>query len=132
MTSCYLVFFGLAGAYYVRYFGGVVAGELRLIFPFLSLAGVGIGSALFHGTGLRSAQLLDEVPMIFVVLSLAYNLSELRSPPGKLLRPWLAWLCALFVVCFIVLYLLMDIVSLFLARFGRVLVERVLHSWISI
>ena len=93
----------------MRRFGGIVAGELRLIFPFLSLAGVGVGSALFHGTGLRSAQLLDEVPMLFVVLSLAYNLSELGSPPGKLIRPWLAWLCVLFVVAFIVLYLVVDI-----------------------
>ena len=120
VTSCYLVFFGLCGAYYVRRYGGIVAGELRLVFPFLSLAGVGAGSALFHGTGLRSAQLLDEVPMLFVVLSLAYNLSELASPPGKLLRPWLAWLCVAFVLAFIVLYLLVDIYAVFLVSFSSI------------
>lgn len=37
---------------------------------------VGIGSTLFHGTLLFSLQLLDEVPMLFCVLTLCYSVIE--------------------------------------------------------
>lgn len=40
---------------------------------------VGIGSILFHGTLLFSLQLFDEIPMMFCVLILLYNVVENKS-----------------------------------------------------
>jgi len=36
--------------------------------------GVGIGTMLFHGTLSRWAQLLDEIPMIFLIVSVGFNI----------------------------------------------------------
>merc|ERR1712098_676732 len=43
--------------------------------------GVGIGTMLFHGTLSRWGQLLDEIPMIFLVISAGFNVLSPKEVP---------------------------------------------------
>jgi dihydroceramidase len=47
--------------------------ELRFAVSYVMLGVVGLGSILFHGTLLRSFQVLDEVPMVLTTCWMAYN-----------------------------------------------------------
>lgn len=42
---------------------------------------VGIGTMLFHGTLSRWAQLLDEIPMIFLIISVGFNILSPKEVP---------------------------------------------------
>ncbi|GBB91642.1 hypothetical protein RclHR1_01900007 [Rhizophagus clarus] len=53
--------------------------EFRYSIAFASIIVVGIGSILFHGTLLFSLQLFDEIPMMFCILILLYNVVENKS-----------------------------------------------------
>eukprot|EP00049_Salpingoeca_infusionum_P018598 m.357949 g.357949 ORF g.357949 m.357949 type:complete len:261 (-) comp17993_c0_seq1:1068-1850(-) len=68
MSSLIFVALGLIGLYHWR----SAAHEVRFIICWLMLAGVGLGSTLFHSTLLRSMQLLDELPMMYGTLAILY------------------------------------------------------------
>jgi dihydroceramidase len=63
---------------------------LRVGFKFslasLALIVIGVGSFAFHGTLLRSAQMLDEIPMLWGSLSFLWIAISLNYPPGAV-RP---------------------------------------------
>ncbi|GMH63482.1 hypothetical protein TrLO_g4017 [Triparma laevis f. longispina] len=58
---------------------------LLLILLFIAL--IGLGSAMFHGSLLYSTQLLDEIPMSYLVFSAAHLLySRGKNPPDNFFR----------------------------------------------
>lgn len=61
-----MILVGLAGMYLHSSF------EKRFLLAFGSIVIVGIGSIAFHGTLLFPLQMLDEVPMVYCVLTLVY------------------------------------------------------------
>ena len=61
--------------------------QRKTLLPFALMAVVGLGSALFHATLQRSAQGLDELPMVYAATSLLYLGLE---PDVRPRRPWLA------------------------------------------
>ena len=77
LSSLLMVFSGVYGAYVHR------ATERRFMFAFLAFAVVGTGSTLFHGTLLRSMQLLDELPMVWCNTVFVYIVITMKDPPGK-------------------------------------------------
>ncbi|KAF9954361.1 Alkaline ceramidase 3 [Mortierella alpina] len=66
LSSLSMILVGLAGMYLHSSF------EKRFLLTFGSIVIVGIGSIAFHGTLLFPLQMLDEVPMVYSILSLAY------------------------------------------------------------
>ncbi|KAG0318629.1 hypothetical protein BGZ99_005573 [Dissophora globulifera] len=73
LSSISMIVVGLAGIYLHSSF------EKRFLLTFGSIAVVGLGSIAFHGTLLFPLQMLDEVPMVYSILSLAYCCIEDRS-----------------------------------------------------
>ncbi|KAF9921499.1 Alkaline ceramidase 3 [Linnemannia zychae] len=73
LSSIAMILVGLVGMYLHASF------EKRFLFTFGSIAIIGLGSIAFHGTLLFPLQMLDEVPMIYSVLSMAYCCIENRS-----------------------------------------------------
>ncbi|KAF8940091.1 Alkaline ceramidase 3 [Dissophora ornata] len=73
LSSISMIVVGLAGIYLHSSF------EKRFLLTFGSIAIVGLGSIAFHGTLLFPLQMLDEVPMVYSILSLAYCCIEDRS-----------------------------------------------------
>ncbi|KAI1317147.1 hypothetical protein EDD11_008938 [Mortierella claussenii] len=76
LSSFSMIIAGLAGVWLHRSF------EKRFLITFGSVAVVGLGSIAFHGTLLFPLQMLDELPMVYAILALAYccieNLSYRR------------------------------------------------------
>ncbi|KAF9897060.1 Alkaline ceramidase 3 [Lobosporangium transversale] len=68
-----MILVGLVGVYLHSSF------EKRFLITFGSIAVVGLGSIAFHGTLLFPLQMLDELPMVYSILSLAYCCIEDRS-----------------------------------------------------
>ncbi|KAF9361639.1 Alkaline ceramidase 3 [Mortierella sp. NVP85] len=66
LSSFSMILVGLAGMYLHSSF------EKRFLLAFGSIVVVGIGSIAFHGTLLYPLQMLDEVPMVYCVLTLVY------------------------------------------------------------
>lgn len=62
--------------------------ERRHVVLAVAIAGVGLGSALFHGTLLFSMQMLDELPMIYAMCVWWFCWFELEEAQVK--RRWLA------------------------------------------
>ncbi|KAK4536528.1 hypothetical protein CDCA_CDCA08G2553 [Cyanidium caldarium] len=60
----------------LRLYGDRRVYERRFVVALWFLVGVGVGSALFHATLWRSMQLLDELPMVYVVLVQLWVLLE--------------------------------------------------------
>lgn len=56
----------------------LVKGETRYYWGFAALIGIGVGSAMFHATLQFSAQLWDEVPMLWASLTWLYGALEYR------------------------------------------------------
>ncbi|KAG0000860.1 Alkaline ceramidase 3 [Modicella reniformis] len=75
-----MILVGLAGMYLHSSF------EKRFLLAFGSIVIVGIGSIAFHGTLLYPLQMLDEVPMVYCVLTLVYCCVE--NKPYRLHGPW--------------------------------------------
>ena len=75
-SSFTMIFSGLYGAWVHR-----KTTERRFMFAFLAFAVVGTGSALFHGTLLRSMQLLDELPMVWCNTVFIYIVITMNDPP---------------------------------------------------
>jgi dihydroceramidase len=75
LSSLGIVSFGL--------FGWWKANRPRLAFGYLLLAIVGLGSAAFHGTLLKTAQASDELPMILTGLVFAYILARRNDAPAR-------------------------------------------------
>ncbi|KAG0324055.1 Alkaline ceramidase 3 [Dissophora globulifera] len=80
LSSFSMILVGLAGVYLHSTF------EKRFLLTFGSIVVVGIGSIAFHGTLLFPLQMLDEVPMVYCVLTLAYCCVE-----NKPYRRYGAW-----------------------------------------
>mmetsp|Transcript_11514 Transcript_11514/g.14416 ORF Transcript_11514/g.14416 Transcript_11514/m.14416 type:complete len:275 (-) Transcript_11514:188-1012(-) len=66
---------------------GNPTGELRHTIAYLLLVCIGVGSAGLHGTLHWIFQSSDELPMVYLVASIAYMLFEFSSPLGKLKYP---------------------------------------------
>ncbi|KAI7822582.1 alkaline phytoceramidase family protein [Gamsiella multidivaricata] len=80
LSSFSMILVGLAGMALHASF------EKRFILTFGSIVIVGIGSIAFHGTLLFPLQMLDEVPMVYCVLTVAYCCVE-----NKPYRRYGAW-----------------------------------------
>jgi dihydroceramidase len=85
-SSLPMVVLGLFGAW--RAFRGRPIVEGRYLVAFLGLALIGVGSTAFHGTLLRSAQALDELPMIYASLVFAYCVVNRRPGSERRARWW--------------------------------------------
>lgn len=72
----------------------------RFALAALAVAVVGVGSALFHGTLLRTAQAADELPMVYTGLTFVYALASRRFEG----RASIAWALAGYGVAFTVAY----------------------------
>ena len=77
----------------------------RFALAFASMAVVGVGSTAFHGTLLQSAQALDELPMIYCVLTFLYIVvnRELAAPRRRWWQMGLVSYAALFTVAYLTL-----------------------------
>jgi len=75
ITSLPAAGFACIGLYHAYKYGY----DKRFILVNLLLAAVGLGSAAFHGTLLYFGQILDELPMVYAVLSFLYVMFEMES-----------------------------------------------------
>ncbi|KAG0055034.1 Alkaline ceramidase 3 [Gryganskiella cystojenkinii] len=80
LSSFSMILVGLAGMYLHWNF------EKRFLLTFASIVVIGIGSIAFHGTLLFPLQMLDEVPMVYSVLTMTYCCVENR--PYRRYGPW--------------------------------------------
>lgn len=72
--------------------------EMRLILICVAIFVIGVGSTLFHGTLQYSMQLLDELPMLYLVVTASWGLYERNdlegSMKGKLRAAFIFFVCA--------------------------------------
>ncbi|KAF9408011.1 Alkaline ceramidase 3 [Podila epigama] len=73
LSSLSMILVGFAGMYLHAGF------EKRFLLTFGSIVIVGIGSIAFHGTLLFPLQMLDELPMLYCILTLFYCCAENKS-----------------------------------------------------
>jgi len=92
ISSLPIIALGLFGAFNTRRHATL---DLRFTLGFLMLALVGCGSAAFHATLRRQAQMLDELPMMFGNMFLVYALveNEAKVKYGWKLPAVLAGIC---------------------------------------
>lgn len=76
--------------------------EKRYLLAYASIGVIGIGSAMFHGTLLFSAQLCDELPMFYLFCVVYYCCKE--HPSKEKQYPLLPWLLLSGVTAFSVVY----------------------------
>lgn len=74
-SSLVLVVLGLYGMFRVH--------GLRFRLGMLGLAGVGVGSALFHGVLVRFAQAADELPMVWLGLTCVWTIADREKAAGE-------------------------------------------------
>jgi dihydroceramidase len=92
-SSLPVIFYGTVGTYYTRRYATL---EGRFPCAFIAIGGVGVGSTLFHGALRSWGQILDEVPMLFIIFAFAYCHLEPKEKPCY--YPWLP--VALVISCF--------------------------------
>jgi dihydroceramidase len=74
-SSLVLVVLGVLGMFRLH--------GLRFRLGMFGLAGVGAGSALFHGSLVRLAQAADELPMVWLGLACVWTIADREKPPGE-------------------------------------------------
>ena len=85
LSSLTMVVLGVQGALRVRSARDI---ERRFLVCFLLVAVVGLGSMAFHGTILKVAQAMDELPMVYGGLGYAYCLANRRHTDSARARRW--------------------------------------------
>ncbi|KAJ3361530.1 Alkaline ceramidase 3 [Allomyces javanicus] len=94
------------------------------------LALVGVGSFMFHGTLLFEAQLLDELPMIYMMLQFLYVILE-NEPRRK--HPWLPTALVTAAAIYSWAHVYFDFVVVFHVVFGALtapgLIFAIPHGW---
>lgn len=101
LSSVPMVLYAIIGAS-LCYNAGVK--EKRFLFSFICIANVGIGSVLYHSTLRRTAQLLDEIPMLFLSYSFlfsAINTNYLGNTNKSAII--LSFLCIAHIIIYIIL-----------------------------
>lgn len=83
-SSLSMVLAGLLGLYLYR-----TVFEKRFLVAFGLLVAVGLGSIAFHGTLRFGLQMLDELPMLYLVAWMTFILLE--DGPTRRFRAWLGW-----------------------------------------
>ena len=78
LSSFTIVFYGILG-FYKHY----KSAEVRYLAAFLFFTIVGCGSAAFHGSLLRSMQMMDELPMIWGNMIFFYILISIEDKKGR-------------------------------------------------
>ena len=123
-----MVVLGLYGAWFA-YRSRV---ELRFIFGFFTVSMVGLGSIGFHGTLLKVAQAMDELPMIYGGLTLAYCLANRSHSDPARARRWLLGLGGYAVAFTAAYFSLEDYFSFFVVSYGVIMVLLVIAgSWVA-
>ena len=119
LSSLPIMLGGLIGWFLLRRLGREVETRYTLAFALIGL--VGLGSVGFHGTLLASAQALDELPMVYAALVLAYCLRFGRiAEDGPSQVRWRVGL-TIFALGFTVAYFLSDTYfQLFVGCFGLI------------
>ncbi len=80
LSSLPMVALGLYGAW--RVWRSDLVQERRFLINYVGLGVVGVGSAAFHGTLLRWAQALDELPMVWLGLVGVWTVWQRAQPRG--------------------------------------------------
>jgi dihydroceramidase len=131
VSSLVIVFFGLLG-FYANYHKNHLLlrhMESRMFITYGLLALIGVGSFMFHGTLLFEFQLLDELPMIYIALSLAYCVTEDRRE--KKFR-YLAQFFVFAAIAMTVVYIKVPSVYLFENVYGIIIVYGIARGgWLS-
>jgi dihydroceramidase len=125
VTSAPMLLLGLYGLWHAARSG--VARERRFAWCFLGLAAVGAGSMAFHGTLLRTAQALDELPMVYLGLIGAWVVRYRAgdSGDGRSAALWLAGYGVLFTAAYL---WIASYFVLFLATYAMLVAYVVIRS----
>eukprot|EP01084_Bolivina_argentea_P231324 390136_1 len=112
-SSVLIISYGTIGTYYTRKYATL---EGRFPCSFIAIGGVGVGSTLFHGALRSWGQILDEVPMLFIIFAFAYCHLETNATPKY--YPYLP--IALITSCFVFIgaYLFFYFYAFFLMGFS--------------
>ena len=124
-SSGMMVAIALAGLWRVRSEGW------RFMLGMGGLAGVGLGSAAFHGTLLRVAQAADELPMIWLGIGCVWTVTARRWGDAQA-RPWALGML-LFGCAFMAAYATVPwAFALFIAVYGGMIAWVVLRTlWLT-
>mmetsp|Transcript_428 Transcript_428/g.977 ORF Transcript_428/g.977 Transcript_428/m.977 type:complete len:266 (+) Transcript_428:60-857(+) len=98
--------------------------SLRFVLCWLAFIAIGLGSAAFHSTLRRSAQAMDEVPMVLANLVFVFCL---QRPKGRAAKLWAQGL-SLSAVLLVVLYIWYEAYVVFFLMYGSVVVYLTLES----
>ena len=111
-SSLLIITYGTIGTYYTRKYATL---EARFPCAFISIGFVGIGSILFHGALRSWGQILDEVPMLFIIFAFAYCHFESDASPKY--YPYLPIALILACLAFVCGYLFFYFYAFFLMGF---------------
>lgn len=112
-SSLPVIFYGTVGTYYTRRYATL---EGRFSCAFIAIGGVGVGSTLFHAALRSWGQILDEVPMLFIIFAFAYCHLEPRRKPAY--YPWLPIVLVVSCFTFVAGYLFFYFYAFFLIGFS--------------
>ncbi|RKP14395.1 ceramidase [Piptocephalis cylindrospora] len=102
----------------------------RFTLAYLGIALVGIGSWLFHMTLIYEMQLLDELPMVYVVCVLTYAMANLGIKESRGLRTRvLAWAMGLEALLFTWIYLAVPNPLIFLGLYSSQVNGLIVYSF---
>jgi dihydroceramidase len=119
LSSIPILAAGLIGFWLCRRTPWVIAPRFPLVFAGIAL--VGLGSVAFHGTLLAVPQALDELPMVYVALLLAYCLRFGQSEGGSSAHTRWRWGLCIFGAGFTLAYFTSETYFLiFIASFAAV------------